>query len=114
MSAPTTANRPAPAGPSRTVAPGLLLLPSLPGGLVLPLLPGALCKGQDPRLWFPSQGGSHERAKAVCQVCPARADCLDWAMQTNERNGVWGGTSPNERALLRRRDRRGLRSRAAG
>jgi hypothetical protein len=70
-------------------------------GLVLPALPGALCKGQDPVLWFPGAGGSMKEAKAVCRACPARVLCLEWAVQADERAGVWGGTSPDERALIR-------------
>jgi WhiB family transcriptional regulator, redox-sensing transcriptional regulator len=71
--------------------------------VVLPLLPGALCKGQDPSLWFPLRGGSMDPAKAVCRDCPARVGCLDWAVQADERAGVWGGISPDERAQLRRK-----------
>ena len=104
MSTPTAAGE-----PTRTVAPSLIVLPSLPRGLVLPLLPGALCKGRDPGLWFPGRGASPDEAKAVCRACPAQAACLDWAIQANERDGVWGGTSPDERILLRDH-----RARAAG
>jgi WhiB family redox-sensing transcriptional regulator len=94
----TSANR---ADPKRVNArPGALVeLPAPPGGL--PLLPGALCKGQDPSPWFPRPGGSMDRAKAICRVCPARVPCLDWAVQAGERAGVWGGTSPDERAQIR-------------
>jgi len=101
---PTRAGAPARAQPtrSRTVAPALLGLPMSPGGLVLPALPGALCRHQDPALWFPGRGQSHEDAKAICRACPARAECLDWAIQAGEQAGVWGGASPGERARLRR------------
>jgi WhiB family redox-sensing transcriptional regulator len=88
--------------PTRAVDPALLVLPSTPGGLVLPVLPGALCRHQDPALWFPGRGQSFELAKAVCRACPAKAACLDWAMQSGERDGVWGGASPDERDRLRR------------
>ena len=40
-------------------------------------------------------------AKAVCRACPARVQCLDWAVETNERAGVWGGATPDERAQIR-------------
>ena len=90
--------------------PGALELPSLAGGLVLPMLPGALCKGQDPAPWFPRPGGSMDRAKAVCRACPVRPQCLDWAVEADERAGVWGGTTPDERAQIRR-DRRDENSR---
>lgn len=81
--------------------PDALELPFPADGLVLPALPGALCKGQDPAVWFPGQGGSMNRAKAVCRACPVRLECLDWAVKANEQAGVWGGTTPGERAHLR-------------
>jgi WhiB family redox-sensing transcriptional regulator len=89
------------AGPV-SARPGALELPSPPEGLLLPVLPGALCKWHDPSLWFPAPGGSMDRAKAVCRACPARTRCLDWAVHVGERAGVWGGTTPDERAHLRR------------
>lgn len=99
--------------PSRTVDPGRLALPSPPGGLVLPVLPGALCKGKDPGLWFPGPGGSLEGAKAVCQACPVRVRCLEWAVHADERAGVWGGATPDERALIRRERRQSAHPAAA-
>lgn len=40
-------------------------------------------------------------AKAVCKTaCPVRDECLAWALATPERDGVWGGMSGRERALL--------------
>jgi WhiB family redox-sensing transcriptional regulator len=107
------ARGPGSTGPSRTcgtgrrVLPSRLALPSPPGGLALPVLPGALCKGQDPALWFPGPGGSAEAAKAVCRACPVRVRCLEWAVQADEQAGVWGGASPDERALIRRERRQG-------
>jgi WhiB family redox-sensing transcriptional regulator len=72
-----------------------------PGRLALPVLPGASCKGQDPRLWFPGTGQSPEEAKAVCRACPARVRCREWAVQADERTGVWGATTPDERDQIR-------------
>jgi WhiB family transcriptional regulator, redox-sensing transcriptional regulator len=69
-------------------------------GLKFPRLPGALCKGQDPALWFPRTGQSHAKGVAVCSACPARIRCLDWAIRAGEKAGVWGGTTPEERALI--------------
>jgi len=43
-------------------------------------------------------------AKRVCGACPVRAECLDWAVETRQDAGVWGGLTENERAeLLRKR-----------
>ena len=86
------------------------MLPAMPRGLALPSLPGALCKGADPGVWFPSVNGwqaarAADPAKAVCAACPVRVRCLEWAMQFNETEGVWGGTTPAERAAIRRERR---------
>jgi WhiB family transcriptional regulator, redox-sensing transcriptional regulator len=83
---------------------GVLVLPGLREGLVLPSLPGALCKGKDPGTWFP-HGTSQIaiwKAKEVCAACPACLECLQWALQAGEMDGVWGGTTPTERAEIRR------------
>jgi WhiB family transcriptional regulator, redox-sensing transcriptional regulator len=42
------------------------------------------------------------RAKALCAGCPVRDDCLAFAIETNQSQGVWGGYEPTERARLRR------------
>lgn len=46
--------------------------------------------------------------------CPLLQQCLEFAMNNNERYGVWGGLSPDERALLRKERRSSQRLRAAG
>lgn len=39
-------------------------------------------------------------AKAVCALCPVRAQCLQAALDSNERFGVWGGLTTHERDRL--------------
>lgn len=41
-------------------------------------------------------------AKEVCAGCPVRRQCLDWALTVREPYGVWGGTTPEERAGIER------------
>ena len=60
----------------------------------------------DPEIFFPvSESGLAARqvaaAKAVCAECPVAGDCLAWALRA-EAAGIWGGTTPEERRLLRR------------
>lgn len=43
------------------------------------------------------------RAKAICAACPVSAECLTWAIETNQGEGVWGGHTAKERRSLRRR-----------
>lgn len=67
----------------------------------------ALCRDTDPGLFFPvgttGLAIEHiERAKAVCGECPVAASCLDFAMETRQDAGVWGGTTEDERRLMRR------------
>ena len=42
------------------------------------------------------------RAKAVCATCPVRVDCLQHAVASDERYGIWGGLTDDERRRLRR------------
>jgi WhiB family redox-sensing transcriptional regulator len=41
------------------------------------------------------------RAKSVCATCPVRTECLEHAVQVDERYGIWGGLNQDERRLLR-------------
>lgn len=43
------------------------------------------------------------RAKAICASCPVAAECLTWAIETNQSEGIWGGHTPKERRSIRRR-----------
>ncbi|NUR91631.1 MAG: WhiB family transcriptional regulator [Nonomuraea sp.] len=68
----------------------------------------AACQDADPSLFFPitweeRPGRPEERARRVCRSCPVRAACLDWALRTGEPDGMWGGTTPEERRRLRAR-----------
>jgi WhiB family redox-sensing transcriptional regulator len=62
---------------------------------------GAQCRGEDRDLFFPSVGASSTKARVVCSTCPARQECLDFALADNELTGVWGGTTTQERKKLR-------------
>jgi WhiB family transcriptional regulator, redox-sensing transcriptional regulator len=66
----------------------------------------ALCKDEDPELFFPvgatGPAASQIRAaKAVCIRCPVRLECLEWALATAQDAGVWGGLCEDERKALR-------------
>ena len=62
----------------------------------------ALCAETDPEAFFPEKGGSTRDAKRVCRVCPVRAECLQYALDHDERFGIWGGMSERERRRLKR------------
>lgn len=65
----------------------------------------AACLSADPDMFFPEKGGSTREAKRVCASCPVRAECLEYALDNDERYGVWGGLSERERRNLRRAPR---------
>lgn len=65
----------------------------------------ALCAQTDPEIFFPERGGSTRKAKKVCFECVARADCLEWALNNDERHGVLGGKSERERRKIKRSTR---------
>ena len=71
----------------------------------------ARCAEVDPEIFFPDRGGSSKAARAVCNQCEVRLQCLEYALNNKEQFGIWGGTSERERRRLRRdRARRHLRS----
>lgn len=69
----------------------------LPG----PWVRDANCKNLAADLFFPERGQSIAEAKAVCRGCAVRQECLDFALDTGEKFGIWGGASERERRRLR-------------
>jgi WhiB family redox-sensing transcriptional regulator len=63
----------------------------------------ALCSQTDPEAFFPEKGGSTREAKKICVGCEVRDECLEYALEHDERFGIWGGLSERERRRLRRR-----------
>ncbi len=67
--------------------------------------PVALCSGNHSHLFFPpsTQERKEERerrelrAKAVCQICPVKAECMEYALTIREPYGIWGGLTETER-----------------
>lgn len=63
----------------------------------------AECKDAPTAVFFPERGGDVMHAKAFCQRCPVRDDCL--AEHIDELVGIFGGLSGEERRRLRNRRR---------
>jgi WhiB family redox-sensing transcriptional regulator len=65
------------------------------------------CATTDPELYFPPKGlqASIEirMAKALCDTCPVKSECLTYALAAGEGYGIWGGLTTNERDRLRRK-----------
>ncbi|MET9554639.1 WhiB family transcriptional regulator [Streptomyces sp. NPDC006645] len=62
----------------------------------------ALCAQTGPEFFFPAPGSSTREAKQLCGACEGRRECLEYALDNDERFGVWGGLSEKERERLRR------------
>jgi WhiB family redox-sensing transcriptional regulator len=63
----------------------------------------AACLDKDADAFFPEKGGSTRAAKRICATCTVAAECLDYALDNDERFGIWGGLSERERRRLKRR-----------
>lgn len=68
----------------------------------LPWAADAKCLQADPETFFPEKGGSTREAKRICVECGVREQCLDYALENDERFGIWGGLSERERRKLKR------------
>lgn len=66
----------------------------------LPWMQEAACAQVGGDLWFPEKGGSTADAKRVCFSCSVSAECLEYALATKDRFGVYGGLSERERRKL--------------
>lgn len=70
----------------------------------------ALCAQTDPESWFPEkgQGDRAKAARAVCNgnparnvpPCPVREECLAYALEHDERFGIFGGVTERERRRM--------------
>ena len=74
------------------------------------------CVSADPDLFFPlSATGTPaarqaQRASRICAGCQVRQPCLDFAMKHAEVDGIWGGTTSEERVRSRRASAAAARS----
>ena len=67
----------------------------------------ALCAEVDPDLHFPEKGGSILDAVQLCRSCAVREPCLRFALDNDERFGIWGGFSERTRRRMARAYRAG-------
>lgn len=62
----------------------------------------AACKAEAGMTFFPQTKAEERAALAICNICPVVEDCLDHALETNERFGIWGATTEKQRRELAR------------
>jgi WhiB family transcriptional regulator, redox-sensing transcriptional regulator len=66
----------------------------------------AACRDADPDLFFPiaTTGPALrqvQEAIGICQTCPIQVRCLAWALEQGVTDGVWGGTTAEQRRAIR-------------
>jgi WhiB family redox-sensing transcriptional regulator len=68
----------------------------------------AACQGKGSELFFSDSTFKTinkkmiEQAKNVCRTCSVSADCLAYAINQDERFGIWGGYSSKELSILKK------------
>lgn len=65
----------------------------------------AACRDLDPVIFYASSDEEAEPAKDVCAECVVRSACLEHALMTREKEGVWGGMTERERRRVIRQRR---------
>lgn len=70
----------------------------------------AACRDEDPELFFPvgTSGPALMQiaeAKKVCRRCPVQKECLNYALETGQNDGVWGYMSEDQRRALSRKSK---------
>jgi WhiB family redox-sensing transcriptional regulator len=58
------------------------------------------CKGRPIDDFYPKHATGYARALAVCHACPIEDACREWAIETKQVFGVYGGTTPDERHAM--------------
>lgn len=64
------------------------------------------CRGLEPGIFYPDEDDEGMEAKAVCAGCGVRVACLEFALASREKSGVWGGATERERRRIIRQRRR--------
>lgn len=63
----------------------------------------AECNGVSSDVFFEE---AYERsAKKICEVCVVQRECLEYALETRQDDGIWGGKNKKERLRIVRRRR---------
>lgn len=63
----------------------------------------AACRDADADKFFSAAEADVAAAIRICNGCPVQGECLEWALETRVRYGVWGGTTERDRRRMLRR-----------
>jgi WhiB family redox-sensing transcriptional regulator len=66
----------------------------------------AACRGRGVDAFFADEKATQAKARTVCEDCPVRAECLEFALADRTVTGIWAGTDDRERRAIRRERRR--------
>lgn len=66
----------------------------------------ALCREIGDEPFFSTDPGLTRRAKRICNLCPVKAECLQYALSDRTLIGVFGGTTEKDRRMIRRKKTR--------
>ena len=67
----------------------------------------AACRNSDTSLFFPTRDtppAAASIALAICQTCSVREACLQYALDADEKIGIWGGTTGADRRRYKQRN----------
>ena len=56
------------------------------------------CADRNADWWFVEE--HFAKGQQICRKCPVKRSCLDQALSSGERLGVWGGLTPAQREAL--------------
>lgn len=62
--------------------------------------PAILFFGHDDTEGSSERRAREERAKLICRGCAVRGKCLEYALSSEEKYGIWGGLTELERRRL--------------
>lgn len=63
----------------------------------------AACRGADSDIFYPHEDAVVAIASIIaeyCDRCEVRTECLEYAIERDERYGIWGGMTPKQRRAL--------------
>jgi WhiB family redox-sensing transcriptional regulator len=58
------------------------------------------CKDVDTNLFFSELKSKVEKAKSICNSCPVKSECLEFALKDGIEFGIFGGVTADERKEL--------------
>ena len=71
-------------------------------GMEITWMQNGTCNEKSADTFFPGDGVGVEKAKKICQACPVKDTCLEYALKNRVDHGVWGGTSERQRRRILR------------